>query len=366
VGDESEEAMSAGPPEGMGEGATGSAPVEQAWDKHSLDDTDITPSEVPVSGLETLNLEVSILSIAAVDKIAQEIGRRIKPIVQQRKLKGVIVADPGSIEMLRTHWALMGELAALEAQVAAAKIPDGGDGGLGAGFVDPGTVYTAARGVRAIANNVGKALRAFESTSTYQGAQVQIAKSVLHAALAKHIAASGIEAQVPRYSVTRKAGSEFIDRLLKLQRRCQTLIDGGADSTEIADISARMGSLVLSVFDTGGDRDGMADGSGSPLMQQLAEAEMFAAAVGKGFGLLTVEQTASGGSYRMRKWILNGLLGRDSLTYSGGAAVTYFLLAGDSMAALASDTIYFASGHGSFGNKYQRFSATNIRGLEGY
>jgi hypothetical protein len=355
--------MSEGPAEAT---ASPAESAEQAWDKHTLDDTDYTPPDSAVSGLESLNLEVTVLSIAAVDKVANEIARRIEPIAQERKLKGIVVADPGSIGMLRIHSALMGELAGLEAQVAAAKPVAAEDDGLEAGFVDPGTVYTAARGVRAIANNVGKALKVFESTSTYQGTQVQIAMSVLHAALAKHIAGRGIEAQVPRYSVMRKAGSEFIDRLLKLQQRCQELTDSGEASGEIGDISNRIGQLVLAVFGTSSSGDSMPGGGGSTMMQQLAEAEMLAAAVSKGFGLLTVELTASGGSYRMRKWILNALLGRDSLTYSGGAAVTFFLLAGDSMAALASDTVYFASGHGSFGNKYQRFSSTNIPGQDGY
>lgn len=350
---------------GDGAAETKAAPPP-AWEAHELENGDFAPADSSREGLDTLKLEVTVLSIAAVDTVASEIARKIEPIVTERKLKGVVIADPDSIGMLRSHIALMGELASLEAQIAAIKPADDSEGGLEAGFVDPGTVYTAARGARAIANNVGKVLGMLDPRSSYQGAEVQVAPSVVHAALAKHIAGRGIETQVPRYSVARKTGSEFIDRLIELQRRCQSLNEGGAEASGLGVISDRINALVQGVFGTTAGGDSMQGGSSSTMLQRLAEAEMYAAAIDRGFGLLTIELTASGGSYRIRKWILNGLLGRDSLTYSGGAAVTYFLLAGGSMASLASDTVYFASGHGSFGNKYQRFSPTNIPGLSRY
>lgn len=331
------------------------------------DEPDFSGAQSSASGVESLSLEVSLLGIAAVEKIASEIARLIEPVAYQRGLKGVVIADPGSIGMLRTHSALMSELAGLETKLAAtAPSGDGSDGGMEAGLVETAAINAAIGGVRSVARNVASALKVFRISSTYRGADPKIQLSVLHAALAKHVAGRGLEAQVPRYSVARESGSEFIDRLLRLQARSQELLNSGNGPSDISDIATRIGSLVLAVFGTTNAGDSVNTGAGSTLLQQLAEAEMLAAAVAQGFGLLTVEFTASGGSYRTRKWIFNTLLGRDGLTYSGGAAVTFFLLAGDSMAALASDTVYYASPYGSFGNKYETFSSTNIPGQQGY
>lgn len=351
-----------------GEAGGSAAPMgeEPAWGEDSTGGTDYTPATAEVGGIETLNFEVTVLTIASVDRVADEIARRIQTIAADRKLKGVVISDPGAIALLRAHATLMSQLAALELQVDAAKIPNEDEGGMESGFIDLAATIAGARKVREVANNVGKLLSVFEVSSTYQGKQVRLVPSVLPAALAKHIAGRGVVAQVPRYAVRLDKGSEFVNRLVALQRRCQALIAADSTSSELGELSGRITGLVAAVFGTSGGGDSIAAGSAPPLVQQLAEAEMLSAAIGDGFALLTVEMAAAGGSYRMRKWIFNGLLGRDSLTYSGGAAVTFFLLAGDSMASLASDTIYFATGHGSFGDKYQRFSPTNIPGLERY
>jgi hypothetical protein len=81
----------------------------------------------------------------------------------------------------------------------------------------------------------------------------------------------------------------------------------------------------------------------------------------KGKAVLFAEIVFSGGSYRTRKWIFNFLLGRDGLTYSGGAGVTYFLFRADDRSTLDSDTLYFASPHGRFHHgTSQQFEPTNL------
>ncbi len=323
-----------------------------------------------VTGASSLSLEVTLLSIEATDRVADEIARRIAPIAGNHKLKGVVIADPASIAMLRVHAALNGELGALETRVAAIEAAAAQEPDAEGGFVDLAAAAALKVGVTksfaGIANNVGKALQVFQISSAYSGKRDVVRPSALHAALAKHITARGLEAQVPRYSVMAGAGSRFIDRLLDVQRRCRSLSDGGTISDDLDAINMVISQLTQQLFDGGSGGESMGGSSGGKLLQQLSEADMIANAIAEGFALMTVELAASGGSYRARKWILNALFGRDGLTYSGGSAVTYFLLAGDRMAALASDTIYFASGHGSFGNGYNRFSPTNIKGLDTY
>jgi hypothetical protein len=320
------------------------------------------------SGAGSLSLEVTLLSIEATDKVADEISRRIEPVAKSHDLKGVVIADPAAIAMLRVHAALGGELSALETRVAAIEATAATEPDAEGGFVDltPAAIKAAATGVAGFAKTVGSALSVFQVSSTYSGKRDVVRPSALHAALAKHLTGRGLETLVPRYSVMAGSGSQFIDRLLDMQRRCRSLSDAGTLSDDLDAVNTVVSQLTQQLFDGGSGGEAMGGSASGKLMQQLAEADMIANAIADGFGLMTVEIAASGGSYRARKWILNALFGRDGLTYSGGSAVTYFLLAGDRMAALASDTIYFASGHGSFGNRYNRFSPTNIAGLDTY
>jgi hypothetical protein len=205
---------------------------------------------------------------------------------------------------------------------------------------------------------VGAALKVFRVTSAYSGKSDVVRPSALLAALAKHLHAHGLEAQVPRYSVMPSAGGGFLDRALNLQNRVHELSASGTASPDIDSAAQVLDQLLQSMFSGGGD--GMRSDPGTQMLQQLGEADMIADAVGRGFGLLTVELAATGGSYRAKKWILNALFGRDGLSYSGGAAATYFLMAGDKMAALSSDTIYFTSGFGTFQRPQTDFSASNI------
>jgi hypothetical protein len=320
-----------------------------------------------VTGAGSLSLEVTLLSIDATDKVADEIARRIAPVAEKHSLKGVVIADPASIAMLRVHAALSGELGALETRITGIEAAAAQESSAEGGFVDlaaAAALKLGTKSIAGIASNVGKALKVFAVSSAYSGKKDVVRPSALHAALAKHVSARGLEAQVPRYSVMAGSGSRFIDRLLDVQRRCRSLSDGGTISDDLDSVNMVVSQLTQQLFDGGSGGDTMGGSSGGKLLQQLSEADMIANAIADGFGLMTVELAASGGSYRARKWILNALFGRDGLTYSGGSAVTFFLLAGDRMAALASDTIYFASGHGSFGNRYNRFSPTNIAGFD--
>jgi hypothetical protein len=110
------------------------------------------------------------------------------------------------------------------------------------------------------------------------------------------------------------------------------------------------------VFGTSGSNSG-----DLPIAQQLMLADGVANGMAKGRAVLLSEIVFSGGSYRTRKWIFNILLGRDGLTYNGGAGVTYFLFRGDDRSTLDSDTLYFASPHGRFHeDRSLQFESSNL------
>jgi len=103
--------------------------------------------------------------------------------------------------------------------------------------------------------------------------------------------------------------------------------------------------------------------AGVPLAQQMMLADSIAAALTKGRSVLFAEIAFSGGSYRTRKWIFNTIFGREGLSYSGGAGVTYFLYRGEDRSTLDSDTLYFASPHGRFEHVAGRqFKPSNLNG----
>jgi hypothetical protein len=99
------------------------------------------------------------------------------------------------------------------------------------------------------------------------------------------------------------------------------------------------------------------------LAQQMMLADAIAAGMTKSRAVLFAELSFSGGSYRTRKWIFNTIFGREGLSYSGGAGVTYFLYSGEDRSTLDSDTLYFASPHGRFEHVAGRqFKPSNLNG----
>lgn len=340
------------------EGADGGFGVEEEEDTAEPFDT----STVSVTGTGSLQLEVALLSIDAVDKVAAGIARDVATAATKAGLAGVVIADPGLIAALRLRDTLMAELVALEAKVAnAAEAAPGDAPAAEAGLVAPAAM-AALSGVRRAAQTASKALSVFSVASSYSGRKNVVRPSAMTAALAKHLAGAGIAAQVPRYAVVPTTGSGFFDRLLALQLKCRDALAGGSFSTDITTASQMVDVLLQALFGTNAP-DGSAPHAQGRLVQQLAEADMTAAAVAQGCGLLTVELAITGGSYRARKWILNALFGSDGLTYSGGAAATYFLLTGTQMSALASDTLYFATGHGRFHGQDTHFRPSNFPAL---
>jgi len=148
----------------------------------------------------------------------------------------------------------------------------------------------------------------------------------------------------------------LLARILKLRSRCNELGRKGANLEDLLPISAALDDLHKLVF-------GTAEGSapGAPLAQQLMLADAIARGLTAGRAVLFVEIAFSGGSYRTRKWIFNTLFGRDGLSYSGGAGVTYFLFRADDRSTLDSDTLYFTSPHGRFEHGGSRqFQPTNL------
>lgn len=317
-------------------------------------ETSVTTGQM-VTGTDSLTLEITLLSLDAVDRVAGGIAQRVSAAMAGGKLKGVVLADPAAVNAMRLRTLLMGEIESLELTVASAQGASEGVEGAAAAF----GVTDALGVVKKSAHMLATTLSWFEVSSDYKGKGSLVQAPALAAALAKHLTAQGIEARVPRYAIAPLAQGGLIGRALAVQQKCREMSFAGQGGPTIDSVNQVVSSLLQALFGASVTGEAPTAVSNS-LAQQLAEADVTAAALEKGFGLLTVELAIAAGSYRAKKWILNALLGRDGLTYNGGAAATFFLLAGDRMAALASDTIYFATGHGQFQGPPTHFRSTNI------
>jgi hypothetical protein len=325
------------------------------------DTTDYGSNEVgTISGTGTLNLEVALLSIAAVDTVAGEVVRKVATAIEQASgIQGVVLASPGLIAAMRLRSSLMSELDAIEtALTQAAQAPGMTDVDAAAFALPVATI--AMQGLKQAAQSAASALTSFGVTTHYSGRKDTVRQPVLDAALAKYLARNGIAVRLPAYALPTPGPEGLIARALRLQSRCRAAQAAGAADPQITGAAQTVDAIVGAVFAIDPDRAGGSPIAAAALAQQLMLADGIALAAGDSYAVLFAELTVTGGSYRARKWILNFLTGGDGLTYNGGAAVTFFLLRPDQQATLASDTIYFASPHQRFQDSGGRARPTNI------
>jgi hypothetical protein len=316
-----------------------------------------------ISGTGSLNLEVALLSIAAVDTVAAEVVRKVAAAISQpRGVQGVVLASAGLIAAMRLRSSLMSELDAVETALAQAGQAPAMTDVDPAAFAPP-VATIAMQGLKQAAQSAASALTSFGITTHYSGRRNTVRQPVLDAALAKYLARSGIAARLPAYVLPVSGAEGLIARALRLQAQCRAVNAGGAADPQVAAAAQAVDAIVGAVFAFDPERAGDSPAASAALAQQLMLADGIAEAAGDSHAVLFAELTVTGGSYRARKWILNFLTGSDGLTYNGGAAVTFFLLAPDQRTTLASDTVYFANPHQSFRDSGGRPRPTNIESV---
>jgi hypothetical protein len=339
---------------------TGGDTAPYVTDTYDMDYDYGTTDAGSTKGISTLQLEVAILSSGAIDRVSHEIARRGAAKLRAADINAVTIASPSVIAFLRLHSAFEAEVASLEAvtkRLASAKPADIGPIQTEDTSALAIPVFAATEGVRRVVQSASTALKSLAATTTYSGRSGITRQPVLDAALAKHLAHHNLDVELPEHSLPSTEPRGLFARVLNLQNRCRELQRSGADPDLVSQVQNSVESIV-SVF-SGTTSDG---GTASAVIaQQLMLADGVARGLAKGRAVLFAEIAFSGGSYRTRKWIFNFLFGRDGLTYSGGAGVTYFLFRADDRRTLDSDTLYFASPHGRFEHDRTRpFKPSNL------
>jgi hypothetical protein len=310
-------------------------------------------------GAETLQLEVDVLSADAVGRIAAAIAERVAKKSAEARIKAVTVVSLATLASLRLHAVLDAQVTSLGAmadQLMATAAPGSIETSDATALSDmAGTASKVVDAVQRVAKGAAAAISVFASSTAYAGKKDSARQTVLDAALAKHLASQGLRVDLPERALP-SSGPGLISRMLDLRAKCADLQRQGADFNALAPITGAVDNLLKLVM-------GPADAAtpGVSLAQQMMLADSIACGLVAGHAVLFAEITFSGGSYRTRKWIFNTLFGRDGLSYSGGAGVTYFLYRGDDRTTLDSDTLYFVSPHGRFEHAASRhFDPSNL------
>ena len=344
------------------EGEEGGEPLTGGGDTGTYDVGAYDPTEGSpgsIAGVSTLNLEIALLSIGAVDEIAADIARRLAPVAKREGIRSIILSNSGLLAAMRLRAALVAELDVLEAAAPEPGKIDTADVEAGLVLQEAGAVVeTVVQSMKQASETAASALSSFAITTRFSGRKNTVGPRTLDAALAKHLASQGLEVRLPTYGLPKRSPSGFIGRLLRLQARYKSAVDSGGGQ-HVSEISQSLDALVLAIF---GNSTGEQTRGQAATAQQLILADSLSLEMDKGAAALFAEIAVSGGSYRTRRWILNFLTGSDGLTYNGGAAVTYFLFRGDQQTALASDTLYFATPHDRFEKIRRRPRSTNLGG----
>jgi hypothetical protein len=309
------------------------------------------------SGVNTLQLEIEILSAAAIDRIAQDVARRVASKAAPAKIRSVTIASPQVIAFLRLHSAIEAEIDSLEKvtdRLESAAPPEAIQTSDQTAFGE--VAVSAAETARKAVKSATSAIQMLAVSTKYSGRSKVAQQVVLDAAIAKYLSAQSLEVELPERALPSKEPRGLFARMLQLQARCKQLQDKCGDVDALSTVTGSLEDLQNLVFGTSGNSSG-----DLPIAQQLMLADGVAEGMAKGRAVLLSEIVFSGGSYRTRKWIFNILLGRDGLTYNGGAGVTYFLFRGDDRSTLDSDTLYFASPHGRFHeDRSLQFQSSNL------
>jgi hypothetical protein len=337
--------------------STGSDP---SYDYDLGDDYDMysSSSQGLTSGTNTMTLEVALMSIEAADRVAAAIAAKVSVVLKGAGVVAVAIANPDMVAALRLRGALDTELTALEATVARAQPAT--TGLAEAAFAAPAAAI-AMQSIQRAAKSASAALTLFGVGTRYSGRKDTVRPATLDAAIAKHCALNGIICIVPLHAVPKARSDGLLARALTLQQACRRASASGTAGPEVEAAGQVVDSLVAAMFDvppSAGDRP--VDVT-ARLPQQLMLADAISDAADGGAAILSLEIAAAGGNYRARRWLLHFLTGSDGLSFNGGAAVTFFLLASDRATLLASDTIYSATGYGRFPAATSRFSGTNIQ-----
>lgn len=335
-----------GPMEGEAEPEPQQAPADDNGRNDETDPTDgaaggeSSGSTVPVptseGGLANA-VEPELLAISSIEAIGKAIAERVPGAIETTEVKRIVLADPSLLATLRLHHALLAEVERLEQQL------------------QPGTDTSAfalaplipvVKTILAGAGRLGtvlKGLQPFLATEiTHSARRFELQRELLQAAVANRLMSKKLEVVLPGLFPKDPAKDGLVLRCLRLAGHPKP-----TDETDPKHQAAQAAAALLEKLFAK-----PVDAKLPTLAEQLVTVQGIP--TDPGTAILVVEIALAGGNYRLKKSLWRSLLGLDGLSYSGGAAATFFLVSADDQRLLAGDVLYSTTGH----TRFSRGSAT--------
>lgn len=349
---------------------------------------------------DKVTLEVDILTLAALRRIAADIAGRVAETVAPG---GRVVLGPEEgPAAIRRFRALEAGVDALLAEADALLRPPTEADALPKPSASPavGTAggAKALGAVKQAVEGIGAILKLLQAETIFEGRVLEAgaAASGLRAALAGRLVERGLKVVLPEFlpTSTRAGVGGLLAKLARLpaaSARLRALAapasppptqgpaeppapGGSAATTDGAagpapdDARTARAVALAALIDTFLEKlRASAEGKPSALEDAIAGAELLSLAGGGKDGgqatyWLAAKVLARGGDYRRRRSLLTLLLTGDRLTYNGGAAVAYSVVDLEATEVVAADVLHHATGHGRFGDPLGGWlQASNLR-----
>jgi hypothetical protein len=296
-----------------------------------------------------VKLEVEILALAALERIAADIARRLKAQMQPNSAR-IVLGSTEHLAAIPYYRALRAGLDALMAEADSFLRPAPQELTLEAAAALT-TLQTALSGLAGI-------LAFFRAETSFIGRAVTLDPAALRAALAGALAVEEFEVILTEFipllaSQAREKLLEDLARLRALRAQLGTAVDavenGSADGqaapkhdARAAAVAAEIDALLDALHAAEGDKP-------LPLERALAAADACELLSDDRRTLwLDAKVLTAGGSYKTQKHLFTTLFTGSRLTYSGGAAVSFVVVDGRTSGVVLANVIRDAVGHGRF------------------
>ncbi|MES0133604.1 hypothetical protein NKJ88_01380 [Mesorhizobium sp. M0016] len=321
-----------------------------------------TPPDVPAGGTaidENVKIEVDILALGALRKIAGQIASEISGLAEKPSL--LIIGGDELILAARVYSGFSARVIELRAELISllkqVKPPTEAVPGLESITAGLDSASLAVQSLTTL-------LSFFKAETAYFGRSVELKESALYPALAGQLIARNIPVSVPGYFPMSIGGAgapvstvmALLDDLRSLRNHVAAMPADEASTARINALLATVDAAIKAVIKVDPE-----SGKSSALAQLLLGAEYLALMEGEATRLfLSATVISAGGSYRTRKHLFTTLFTGDQLSCSGGAAAGYFAFDLKSSKLVRSDVLYHATGYQRIPICGGKFEPSNI------
>jgi hypothetical protein len=301
--------------------------------------TNVSPPAGTTTIDSDLKIEVEILALAALRRIASDIARRIEGLIKdQNPRPGIVIIRDDHFEDLAKSRVLSAELKYLEDTINALPTTATAEVATNKNATDTTkerSAYllpfiSATDTVQAIAN----LLALFKVDTEYKGRTVSLDETALHPAIGGQLLALGIEAAQAN-GLSLRVKDPILDQLKKIiELRAKMVLPeyAGDKKAQVEAVLRAFDSLMQKIAKRDGDYH-------LPRLSTAGKLDELMTSDPRPF-VLTAKVLKAGGRYKIRKHLFTTLFWGDQLSYGGGATVAFSLFDPGTWKVVLSDVLF--------------------------